>query len=144
LAEDNVVNQRLVVRLLEKQGHSVVVAGNGALALAAMGEARFDLVLMDVQMPEMDGFAATAAIRAQEVVTGAHVPIVALTAHAMKGDDERCLAAGMDAYIAKPIEPRLMFEVIESLLPATLLGCRVLDHRTAVEGLHRAAVELED
>jgi CheY-like chemotaxis protein len=72
---------------------------------------------MDVQMPDMDGFAATAAIRAQERATGTHVPIVALTAHAMKGDEERCLAAGMDAYIAKPIEPKSMLQVIESLLP---------------------------
>jgi CheY-like chemotaxis protein len=116
------VNQLVVVRLLAKHGHTVVVAGDGALALAALGKDRFDLVLMDVQMPDMDGFAATAAIRAQERATGAHVPIVALTAHAMKGDAERCLAAGMDAYIAKPIEPKRMLELIESLVPPATPG----------------------
>jgi signal transduction histidine kinase/DNA-binding response OmpR family regulator len=104
LAEDNVVNQRLAVRLLEKRGHTVVVANNGREALAALEREPFDLVLMDVQMPEMDGFEATAAIRARERATGAHIPIVAMTAHAMRGDEERCLAAGMDDYIAKPIQ----------------------------------------
>src|SRR5262249_55457281 len=110
LAEDNAVNQKLAVHLLEKQGHQVTVAGSGRGALAAGGVAdwggppppeggsrdRFDLVLMDVQMPELGGFEATAAIRADEKKTGGHIPIIALTAHAMKGDRERCLAAGMD------------------------------------------------
>jgi signal transduction histidine kinase/CheY-like chemotaxis protein len=117
LAEDNAVNQRLAVRLLEKRGHTVVAVCNGREALAALQHERFDLVLMDVQMPEMDGFEATSAIREQERGTGAHLPIIAMTAHAMKGDDERCRAAGMDDYVAKPIEANRLFEVIEKLVP---------------------------
>ena len=99
LAEDNAVNQRLTVRLLEKRGHTVAVAGNGLEALAALRKESFDLVFMDVQMPEMDGFEATAAIREEETKSGRHQQIIALTAHAMKGDRERCLAAGMDGYL---------------------------------------------
>jgi CheY-like chemotaxis protein len=114
LAEDNVVNQKLAVRLLEKQGHRVKVAANGREVLAAVGQEEFDLVLMDVQMPEMDGFEATIAIRAHEQSTGRHLPIVAMTAHAMQGDRERCLAAGMDGYISKPIDPKEFFEVVET------------------------------
>jgi PAS domain S-box-containing protein len=114
LAEDNAVNQVLAVRLLQKRGHSVVVVGNGREALATLDNQRFDIVLMDVQMPEMDGFQATAAIREKEIQTGAHIPIIALTAHAMKGDQERCLAAGMDAYITKPIEAKELFSAIEN------------------------------
>jgi signal transduction histidine kinase/ActR/RegA family two-component response regulator len=103
LAEDNAVNQKLAVRMLEKRGHTVVVAGNGLEALAILESQSFDLVLMDVQMPEMDGFQTTAAIRARERRTGGHLPIVALTAHAMMGDIERCLSNGMDGYLSKPI-----------------------------------------
>ncbi|HWX56821.1 MAG TPA: PAS domain S-box protein [Verrucomicrobiae bacterium] len=103
LAEDNLVNQKLAVWLLKKLGHQVVVAGNGVEALARLKEQTFDLVFMDVQMPEMDGFTAAAAIRLLEKGTGARMPIVAMTAHAMKGDRERCLDAGMDDYISKPI-----------------------------------------
>ena len=114
IAEDNVVNQRLARRLLEKRGHAVTVAGNGREAIGILHEQVFDLVLMDVQMPEMDGFEATAAIRAQEKQTGGHVPIVALTAHAMKGDAERCLRAGMDGYLAKPINPAELLTAIET------------------------------
>ncbi len=117
LAEDNPVNQRLVMRLLEKRGHSVTVVENGREALSAVARELFDVVLMDVQMPVMDGFEATAAIRAAEVPTGAHIPIVAMTAHAMKGDRERCLAAGMDGYVAKPIQPRELFEVLSDVVP---------------------------
>ena len=123
LAEDNAVNQRLASRLLEKRGHTVEVAGNGREALlrlcppaASEGNGRelpFDAVLMDVQMPEMDGFEATAAIRTHEQVSGGHVPIIAMTAHAMKGDRERCLAAGMDGYVAKPLQAQELFEVVE-------------------------------
>jgi PAS domain S-box-containing protein len=116
LTEDNVVNQKLAVRLLEKRGHAVVVAGNGREALAALERQVFDVVLMDVQMPEMDGFEATAAIRAREQVTGNHVPIVAMTAHAMKGDRERCLDVGMDGYISKPLQPSELFEAVESFV----------------------------
>ncbi len=116
LAEDNPVNQRLAVSLLEKRGHRIVVAGTGREALAALDDGPFDAVLMDVQMPEMDGFEATAAIRARESATGAHIPIVAMTAHALQGDRERCLAAGMDAYIAKPLRPQELFDLLAGLL----------------------------
>ncbi len=103
LAEDNPVNQKVAVRMLEKQGHTVTIAGDGRAALANWQRQGFDLILMDVQMPEMDGFEATAAIRQAEVRTGQRIPIIALTAHAMAGDRERCLAAGMDGYAVKPI-----------------------------------------
>jgi signal transduction histidine kinase/DNA-binding response OmpR family regulator len=112
LAEDNAINQKLAVRLLEKHGHFVAVANDGAEAVAAVQGGEFDLVLMDVQMPNMDGLEAAAAIRALERGTARHIPIVAMTAHAMKGDEERCLKAGMDGYISKPIQPDRMMEVI--------------------------------
>jgi signal transduction histidine kinase/DNA-binding response OmpR family regulator len=114
LAEDNAVNQRLVVRLLEKRGHRVAVAENGLEALAALKKEDFDLVLMDVQMPEMDGMEATAAIRKGEKRTGEHVAVIALTAHAMKGDREKCLAAGMDGYLTKPIRPQELDDALEA------------------------------
>jgi PAS domain S-box-containing protein len=117
LAEDNRVNQMLAVRLLEKRGHHVQVAGDGREALEKLKTADFDLVLMDVQMPVMGGFEATAAAREMEKGTGRHIPIVALTAHAVTGDRERCLAAGMDGYVAKPIRPEELFEQIEALIP---------------------------
>src|SRR5712664_481701 len=113
LAEDNAVNQRLVVRLLEKRGHRVAVAENGLEALAALKKETFDLVLMDVQMPDMDGMEATAAIREEEKSGGEHQMIIALTAHAMKGDREKCLAAGMDGYLTKPIRPQELDEVLD-------------------------------
>jgi two-component system, sensor histidine kinase and response regulator len=124
LAEDNAVNQTLALRLLERRGYAVVVAGNGREALKAHEKQSFDLILMDVQMPEMDGFEAAAAIRRMEKSTGAHVPIVAMTAHAMKGDREQCLAAGMDDYIPKPIRPQEMYEIIARFTqsPVTRLG----------------------
>jgi CheY-like chemotaxis protein len=106
LTEDNLVNQRLATRLLEKRGHRVVVAGNGREALAALEKETFDLVFMDIQMPEMDGMEATAKIRENESLAGGRIPVVALTAHAMKGDQELCLAAGMDDYLTKPIRPQ--------------------------------------
>ena len=105
LAEDNQVNQMVAVRLLQKMGHTVMVVGNGRDAVLTSEEQEFDLVLMDVQMPEMDGIEATRVIREREVATHKHIPIIAMTAHAMKGDRERCLTAGMDGYIAKPIRP---------------------------------------
>ena len=116
LAEDNPVNQRLAVRLLEKRGHHVVVAGNGAEALTAMDKQDFDLVFMDVQMPEMDGLEATAVIRGKEKITGKHQPIIALTAHAMKGDREKCIAGGMDGYLTKPIRPQELDDVLEDYI----------------------------
>jgi PAS domain S-box-containing protein len=115
VAEDSPVNLKLVVRLLEKRGHAVITAANGSEALRACDKHDIDVILMDVQMPDVDGFEATAAIRTKERATGAHVPIVAMTAHAMKGDRERCLKAGMDAYISKPIKAGELFETIEKL-----------------------------
>ena len=118
LAEDNVVNQQLAVRLLEKRGHTVTVAATGSEAVGLVKKAPFDLVLMDVQMPEMDGFEATAVIRREEEPTGKHLPIIAMTAHAMGGDRERCLAAGMDGYISKPIQTEDLIEAIENRGPS--------------------------
>ncbi len=115
VAEDNPVNQELALHLLERRGHSVIVAENGRQAIEAAAKHKFDLVLMDVQMPEMGGIEATQAIREKEISTGAHLPIVAMTAHAMRGDRERCLAAGMDGYIAKPLDPRTFLQTVESL-----------------------------
>src|SRR5208282_760219 len=104
VAEDNAVNQAVILRVLQKMGHTAVLAQNGKEALALASAEKFDLVFMDVQMPEMDGMAATAAIRENEKEKGAtHLPIFAMTAHAMKGDRERCLAAGMDGYLTKPV-----------------------------------------
>jgi PAS domain S-box-containing protein len=117
LAEDNVVNQTLAVRLLERAGHTVTVAGDGREAVQLLAERPFDLVLMDVEMPEMGGFEATALIRGQERATGRHVPIIAMTAHAMKGDRERCLAAGMDGYVSKPVRPDELGQAIDAVLP---------------------------
>ncbi len=119
LAEDNPVNQKLAMKMLEKMGHTVSVARNGREALAALEADSFDLVFMDVQMPEMDGFEATGLIRDSEERTGSHVPIVAMTAHAMKGDKERCLEAGMDAYVSKPIDPGKLYDVIDTITVAT-------------------------
>jgi two-component system, sensor histidine kinase and response regulator len=122
LAEDNPVNQRVAVHLLEKAGHSVVAVGSGKQAIGALGRETFDLVLMDVQMPELDGFEATRAIRAYERRTGGHTPIVAMTAHAMKGDRERCLEAGMDAYVSKPVQPSEVLRVIDSIVSQAVPG----------------------
>ena len=113
LAEDNVVNQKIAVRMLQKAGHSVRVVPNGRLALEAVKEERFDLVLLDVQMPEMDGLETAAAIRAFEGPNGPHLPLIALTAHAMNGDRERCLQAGMDDYLAKPLDRALLLATLE-------------------------------
>jgi CheY-like chemotaxis protein len=115
VAEDNAVNQRLVVRILEKLGHSAILADDGRQAVEEAARNDVDLVLMDVQMPEMDGFQATAAIRAQERETGTHHTIIAMTAHAMKGDHERCLASGMDGYLSKPIQLQLLREILEQV-----------------------------
>jgi CheY-like chemotaxis protein len=116
LVEDNLVNQKLASRLLEKRGFAVTVAGDGRLALDELAKASFDIVLMDVQMPNMDGEEATVAIRAREKISGGHVPIIAMTAHALKGDAERLIAAGMDAYVSKPIRTQELFDTIEKLL----------------------------
>jgi CheY-like chemotaxis protein len=116
LAEDNAVNQQLVVRMLAKHGHTVVAANTGLEALIALEQQPFDLVLMDVQMPEMDGFEATTAIRAREQATAHHIPIIAMTAHAMKSDQTKCLNAGMDAYLSKPLTAADLCGAIDALL----------------------------
>jgi len=116
LAEDNVINQTLAVRLLEKHGYSVTVAPDGQAAVGAFQTGVFDLVLMDIQMPGMDGFEATAAIREREKLTGGHIPIVAMTAHALVGDQQKCLASGMDGYVSKPIRTSELFATIERML----------------------------
>lgn len=116
LAEDNAVNQKFAVRTLEKRGHTVVVANNGREAVEHWEKEDFDIILMDVQMPEMDGMAAVARIRELEQESGSHIPIVAMTAHAMKGDRERCLDGGMDGYVTKPIKAATMFAEIDRLL----------------------------
>lgn len=113
LAEDNSLNQVFAVRVLEKRGYSVSVVGNGRDALSAFEKESFDLILMDVQMPEMDGLEATVAIREKEKSTGGHIPIIAMTAHSLVGDDEVCLAAGMDGYVSKPIRTTQLFSVME-------------------------------
>jgi len=113
VAEDTVVNQRVVMRMLSKRGHTVTVVADGREALDALEREAYDLVLMDVQMPVMGGFEATAAIRAREQQTGGHIRIVAMTAHAMNGDRERCLAAGMDGYLSKPLDPQLLYAIAE-------------------------------
>jgi signal transduction histidine kinase/DNA-binding response OmpR family regulator len=116
LAEDNPINQQLVARMLANRGHTVEVVSTGAAALAALEQQAFDVVLMDVQMPEMDGFEATAAIRARERATNRHLPIIAMTAHAMRGDQERCFNAGMDAYLSKPMTAAALSTAIDQLL----------------------------
>jgi CheY-like chemotaxis protein len=113
LAEDNAINQRLAIRLLEKAGYVVTLAENGQEAVAAYQRQTFDAILMDVQMPDMSGFDATQQIRDIEQRNRRHTPIIAMTAHAMTGDRERCLAAGMDGYLTKPIDATLLFETLE-------------------------------
>src|SRR5205814_903663 len=117
IAEDNPVNERVARTLLEKQGHTVLVAHNGREALAVAQREKLDVILMDVQMPEMDGFAATAAIRDMESGTGNRVPIVGVTAHATARDRRLCLAAGMDTYLSKPIRPDMLFAAIDEVIP---------------------------
>jgi signal transduction histidine kinase/DNA-binding response OmpR family regulator len=119
VAEDNAVNRTVIVRLLGKRGHDVRVVDNGRSALMALDEDTFDVILMDIEMPEMDGLEATELIRKREYMSGPHVPIIALTAHAMKGDEEKCLAAGLDAYVSKPIHPATLFEVVDRVTRAT-------------------------
>ena len=133
LAEDNAANQKLAVGVLTKQGHRVTVAGNGRLAIAEWQMQPFDVILMDVQMPELDGLQATQAIRGMEAQQGGHTPIVAMTAHAMKGDRERCLEAGMDDYLPKPIRAK---EIAEKLL--SLFGSSIPVEPLAVDSRHSA------
>jgi CheY-like chemotaxis protein/HPt (histidine-containing phosphotransfer) domain-containing protein len=116
LAEDNPVNQKLAAKLLEKQGHDVEVAENGLLALETWRKGGYDFILMDMMMPEMDGLEATRRIRAEEQARGGHTPIIAMTANAMQGDRERCLDAGMDGYVSKPVKPEVLYQEIERVL----------------------------
>jgi PAS domain S-box-containing protein len=118
LAEDNEVNQKFALRVLDKAGHITTVVNNGREAVDAMGDNKFDVILMDVQMPEMDGYEATAEIRRLEQQAGTHIPIIALTAHAMKGDREKCLEAGMDGYITKPIKSKTLLAKITNVMSA--------------------------
>jgi PAS domain S-box-containing protein len=122
VAEDNTTNQKVALRILEKLGYRADVAANGKEAVRAFDLLPYNLILMDVQMPEMDGFEATAMIRTKERALGTHIPIVAMTAHALKGDRERCLEAGMDDYVSKPIQPKELAEVLERQLEALLPG----------------------
>ena len=150
LAEDHPVNQKLAVRLLEKLGHTAVVVGDGQAALTTLAQHAFDLMLMDVQMPKMDGLATTVAIRAREQTSGGHLPIVAMTAHAMKGDQERCLAAGMDGYIAKPITRDALDAVLSQVLgrpspptpPAAEPSIELASALSAVDGDHALLQEM--
>ena len=144
VSEDNPVNQKLAIRLLEKAGHRVTLAGTGREALAAWEKAGvpgFDVVLMDIQMPEMDGMEATAAIRQREKNSGKHVPILAMTAHAMRGDKERCLASGMDGYISKPIQPVELFAEIERCVGASPgSGAMTKNSQEPVEQIDRVSL----
>jgi CheY-like chemotaxis protein len=115
VAEDTAVNQKFILRLLDRWGHTAVLAEDGRQAVAQVLKEKFDIVLMDVQMPEMDGLEATEAIRRNEAGSGRRTPIIAMTAHAVKGDRERCLAAGMDDYISKPLDAELLKQIIKRL-----------------------------
>lgn len=145
LAEDNPVNQKVATALLAKQGHAVTVAKDGFDAVAAILDGSFDLVLMDVQMPGLDGFEATARIRALPGTAG-KLPIIAMTANALKGDDERCLAAGMDDYVSKPIQPQALYAALERCVAARAAGGVRLDHgaldRLAEQVGEEAMIEL--
>jgi CheY-like chemotaxis protein len=117
VADDNLINQAVATAMLRKRGHHVMVAGDGRQALAMLEASPTDVVFMDIHMPEMDGFAATARIREREKKTGHHIAIVALTAHAMQGDRERLLAAGMDDYLSKPIRPQELDSILSRWVP---------------------------
>jgi CheY-like chemotaxis protein len=115
VADDNLVNQILALRLLEKVGDTVVLASDGREAVDTLKKGVFDVILMDLQMPVLGGIEATAVIREQEKTTGVHIHIIALTAHAMKGDSDRCLDAGMDGYLSKPIQSQKLYELLDAV-----------------------------
>jgi two-component system sensor histidine kinase/response regulator len=140
VAEDNATNQKLVLALLKQRGHHATVVGNGRLAVEAAAESNFDAILMDVQMPVMGGLEATAAIRAAERATGRHTPIIALTAHVMSGDREECLAAGMDAFVSKPLRPPELWAELDRLAPAS---ARAKKPRKTVSGAPEVQVNPE-
>jgi len=144
VAEDSLMGQKLVRGILERHGHSPVIVGTGREVVERWEKEHFDVVLMDVQMPEMDGLEATAAIRQREAGTGRHTPIIAMTAHAMRGDEERCLEGGMDGYVSKPIHLRRLFEVIDSVLrmgqgPADATPAEQQDYEHVSSSLEAAA-----
>jgi CheY-like chemotaxis protein/HPt (histidine-containing phosphotransfer) domain-containing protein len=143
VAEDNPVNQELALHLLERRGHSVILAENGRQAIEAVGKHSFDLVLMDVQMPELGGLEATQAIREKEKTSGTHVPIIAMTAHAMQGDRERCLAAGMDGYIAKPLDPKKFLQTVEAVGGDGAAATAVVDDGEELEATVESETLLE-
>jgi CheY-like chemotaxis protein len=149
LVDDNATNQTLGIALLERAGHTVETANNGKEALAALSKGAFDVVLMDIQMPEMDGLEATAHIREQEQATGAHIPIVAMTAHALKGDRERCLEAGMDGYVSKPVQAAELYQSLAPFAPADTASGRddaiprPTEDANVTDSNHAAAPELD-
>jgi PAS domain S-box-containing protein len=134
VAEDNPVNQDLALHLLQRRGHSVILAENGRQALSAVERHKFDLVLMDVQMPEMGGLEATQAIREKEKGTGVHLPIVAMTAHAMQGDRQKCLDAGMDGYLSKPLDPKSFLQTVEASVTAPVGGQKAVEGESDLDG----------
>jgi len=140
LAEDNQVNQLVATRILEKLGHQVTAVSNGREAVSAVQSGKFDVIAMDVQMPEMDGLEATAAIRRWERTTGTHIPIIAMTAHAMKGDRERCLEAGMDGYTSKPIRINQLEQAIAKLVPTIAVNVPVSKNDNAEQGIDPKAL----
>jgi CheY-like chemotaxis protein len=149
LAEDNIVNQRVAIGVLEKAGHTVTVAENGLIAVDMFERLPFDVILMDMQMPEMGGAEAIAAIRLREETTGSHIAIVSLTAHALKGDRERCLAAGADGYVSKPVSPAALSAEIGRVMsrgpetPAAPPGIYVAETLLArVGGSHEMLAEI--
>jgi len=134
LADDNIINKKVAVHLLEKQGHIVTAADNGKEVLSAYKKDNFNLIIMDVQMTKMDGFEATAAIRKKEKISGFHIPIIAMTAHAMKGDRERCIEAGMDDYIAKPLKSEDLYKTIDRVLPEVRKNMRKIRSQKKIKG----------
>jgi len=135
LADDNYINQKVAVHLLEKQGYTVTVANNGKEVLSAYEKDNFNLIIMDVQMPKMDGLEATAAIRKKEKTSGFHIPIIAMTAHTMKGDRERCIEAGMDDYIAKPLKSEDLYKTIDRVLPEIRKNMRKIRSQKKIKGV---------
>ncbi len=148
LAEDNPINQAVAGNLLRSRGYDLTIANNGREAVERYQAAHFDIVLMDVQMPEMSGFEATAALRGLQAVSGAHTPIIAMTAHAMQGDEQKCLDMGMDAYISKPIHSAKLYALLDRYLlgaegaplaatpaPAAISDTQIFDLHTALENL---------
>jgi CheY-like chemotaxis protein len=144
IADDNLVNLRLARSLLVKQGHSAVAVTSGREALAALEQQHFDLVLMDVQMPDMDGFETTKAIRARERISKTHLPIVAMTAHAMSGDRERCLAAGMDSYVTKPVDAGKLYTAIADAVQQNVDPNPIRSQNTPLPAQARQRVDLEN